>query len=195
MNNYNQIYDVQDLTNESQQLEPVTLEEMKDYLRLEGFTDADANTIESLSNFDFDDTLIEDMIRAARKKIERYCGISIVYHVWKVVFTNGSGEVEMPYGPLQGIVSLKYANNVVNTSYTIRTFDSYAERPYFYLLEPKGEFLKMEYEAGYDECPDELRLGIMQCVADWYENRIIGVLGQRVKQTVSPFKRSWTWLA
>jgi len=51
------------------------------------------------------------------------------------------------------------------------------------------------YDAGYEDCPDEIRLGIMQQVADWYENRIIGVLGARAKHTVAPFKRAWTWLA
>ena len=73
MNNQNLIYDIKDITTESGlPEEPVTLQEMKDYLRLEGFVDEEESTTESLSDFTFDDTLINTMISAARQKIEKY---------------------------------------------------------------------------------------------------------------------------
>ncbi len=192
MNNQNLIYDIKDITTESGlPEEPVTLQEMKDYLRLEGFVDEEESTTESLSDFAFDDTLINTMISAARQKIEKYCGVSVVFHTWKVLLTNNAGDIELPYGPVQTFTSLTDKNGTAYGESVIvtRGFD------FLHLEEPMSDKMTAIYDAGYEDCPDEIRLGIMQQVADWYENRIIGVLGARAKHTVSPFKRAWTWLA
>lgn len=189
MNNQNLTYDIKDVTTESGTSEPVTLQEMKDYLRLEGFVDTDESTTDSLSDFDFDDTLISNMITAARKKLERLCGISIVFHSWKVLFTNMAGDWELPYGPVQAFTSLKSNTDTTLTAYTLRGFD------FRHLEFPLGEKMVIQYDAGYEDCPEEISLAIKQCVAYWYENRVIGAVPALAKATVSSYIRPWTWLA
>lgn len=192
MNNQNLIYDIKDITTESTiPDEPVTLQEMKDYMRLEGFTDTDESTTESLSDFAFDDTLITRMIKAARKKVEDYCGVSIVFHTWKVLLKNEAGDIELPYGPVQEFTSLAYSDGTAVGAASIDTigFD-------FMMLEsPMCDKMTAIYDAGYEECPEELRLAIMQMVYYWYENRVIGGIPPVAKQTMSPYKRPWTWLS
>src|SRR4051812_47778980 len=102
MNNQNLILDIEDVTSESGSPdEPVSLQVMKDYLRLEGFMGEES----SASEFDFDDNLILEMLVAARQKAEKFCGVSIVFHSWKVLMTNCAGDSELPYGPIQSITS------------------------------------------------------------------------------------------
>ena len=190
MNNQNLIYDIQDTT-VAAPTEPVTLGEMKDYLRLEGFVDTDESTTESLSDFDFDDTLIQMMITAARKKLETWCGVSITEHTWKVMFKNEAGDFEYPYGPIQSFTSLTYKGGTAVGSSAIynRGYD------FWHLESPNADKMTAIYVAGYEDCPEELELAIMQCVAYWYENRVVGELPGIAKATASPFKRAWTWLA
>ena len=68
-----------------------------------------------------------------------------------------------------------------------------------------GKGILIEYDAGYEDCPDGIRLAIKQMVAYWYDNRgdmaegkfassNIG-LPEIALNTLAPFKRAWTWLA
>jgi len=191
MNNVNLIYDIKDITAESDyQQEPVSIDEMKDYLRLEGFVDEDEITTESLSNFDFDDILIADMIVAARKKMEKFLGVSLVFHTWKVLFTNLAGDIEFPYGPVQDLTSLAYKSGTAVGDSSIYTYGY----DFLHLEAPLGEKMTAIYDAGYEECPEAVALAIKQCVSYWYENRITGEVPSIAKATASPYKRAWTWL-
>lgn len=188
----NFIYDIKDITTESNDpSEPVTLQEMKDYLRLEGFTDTDESTTDSLSDFDFDNTLITNMIVAARKKIERFCGVSLVFHSWKVLLTNECGDIELPYGPVQDLTSITYKSGDAVDADVIETrgFD------FLHLEEPKSDKMIVIYDAGYEDCPEELALAIKQMVGHWYENRVVGEIPAIAYETMMPYKRSWTWFA
>jgi len=58
---------VVDITDSSGAItEPVTLQEAKDYMRLTGFVDVGESPTTDLSDFSFDNDLIEDLITAAR---------------------------------------------------------------------------------------------------------------------------------
>ena len=192
MNNQNLLYDYRDVTTESNVPdEPVTLQEMKDYLRLEGFVDIDESTTESISYFLFDDTLIQNMITAARRKAEDYCGISIVFHSWEALLKNEAGDSELPYGPVQEITSVLDAdgNEITSDSYTFRGFD------FKFMVSPLYDNLTVEYDAGYEDCPEGVRLAIKQMVAYWYDKRAVGSIPELALTTLAPFKRTWTWLA
>lgn len=192
MNNQNLLYDYKDVTTESNvPNEPVTLQEMKDYLRLEGFVDIDESTTESISYFLFDDTLIQNLITAARRKAEDYCGISIVFHSWEVLLKNEAGDFELPFGPVQLITSvMDEDSNVLDTdSYKFRGFD------FKYLVSPLQDNLTVEYDAGYEDCPEGIRLAIKQMVAVWYDKRATGSIPELALTTLAQFKRAWTWLA
>lgn len=186
MNNQNLIYDIKDMTESF--TEPVTLGEMKDYLRLEGFVDTDESTTDSLWDFDYDDTLITNMIKAAREKAEKFTGCSFVDHTWKVLFTNGAGDFEYPYGPITEFTSLAYKDGSLVSAPQNYGYD-------FLVLDcPKSEKLTAIYEAGYEDCPEEVRLAIKQMVAYWYEKRVVGDIPELGLSTLRGFKRAWTWL-
>ena len=190
LNNQNLIYDIKDIT-EGAVTEPVTVQNVKDYLRMEGFVDDDESTTESLSNFTFDDTLISTMITAARKKMEAWCGVSIVDHTWKVMFKNEAGDFEYPYGPVQAFTSLAYKDGTAVGSSAIYNYGY----DFWHLESPNADKMTAIYEAGYEDCPEELELAILQCVAHWYENRVVAEIPGIAKATASTYKRPWTWLA
>lgn len=58
----------------------------------------------TVDDFDFDDTLISDMITEAREWVENYTGVHCVPKVLQVVFCNGSGYIELP-GPVTSAMS------------------------------------------------------------------------------------------
>ncbi len=197
MMNVNLILDIKEVIESGSVTEPVSLDQMKDYLRLEGWEGED----ESGSDFEFDDDLLETMITAARKKAESFCGVSIVSHTWKVLLTNCAGDIDLPYGPVQEITEIKDKNDNDISSYTLRGYE------FKFLESPRKELMTLEYTAGYDEVPEEIKLGIMQTVWFWYNNRgtvdsssfSSSVTAQIIPEiglaTLRPFKRAWTWLA
>ena len=131
------------------------------------------------------------MIKAARKKCEDYCGCSFKDHTWKALIKNGAGDFELPYGPVQSITSVAYSNGQAAGTDAIESFGF----DFVQLECPKGDRLTVIYEAGYDECPEEVRLAIMQMVSYWYEKRVIGEAPAYAFSTIGNYKRPWTWIA
>jgi uncharacterized phiE125 gp8 family phage protein len=193
MQHYNLVHTVKDITDQSGDVtEPITVEEVKSYMRLEGLQDVD----ESMATaFTEDDELIERLIVSARKKLETMYGISIVPKTLRAVLTNQAGDIEIPQGPVSSITSLKDKSGTAITDYTILGY-SEAEEAYndFIQLEsPCYEKMVLIYEAGYDEVPEGLKDEILRMVTYWYENRGDKELKGFVFQT-SEFNRN-AWLA
>lgn len=199
MNTYNQLLDYKDITTESGISEPVTLQEMKDYMRLEGFVDVDESTTDELSDFDYDDDLIESLITAARKKIENFCGVSVVFHTWKVLFTNLAGDFEFPWGPVRlsetdKITTLLDTNGteIEEANYELLGFN------FVMLKSPLAEELTATYDAGYTEVPEEIETAIKQMVYFWYINRGESndrTIPQEALATLRGLRRAWTYVA
>lgn len=160
-------------------------------MRLEGFVDADESTTSLISSFDYDDTLLTDLIWAAVKKLEKYLGVSICARTWKCQFTNGAGDIELPYGPVTDITSLTYKDGtaVDEDDYETTGFDFLSIDTLF------TDRMIIIYEAGYEDLPEEIELAIKQCVYFWYENRESGSVPELALNTCRPYKRPWTWLA
>lgn len=97
----NQIINVEIIHGESPPVtEPVGLQEMKNYLRLEDFENGGDSPSDE---FDFDDDLIEDMITEARIWGEQFIGgkdymHSILPRDIEVVLLNQGGDIRIP-GP------------------------------------------------------------------------------------------------
>ncbi len=166
--NYNTVVSVDDVTDESGFFEePVSIEEMKDYLRLEGFVDIDESTAEDLSNFDFDDRLLAETIKGARQVMEEKAGISLIRKTLEAVLTNMCGMIEIPFGPVISVTSLfdSDTTEILAANYTV------VGNKWKYLKYPAQKHLTITYEAGYEKLPMALKLDLMRLVAYMYENR------------------------
>ena len=170
MQNYN-LSKVKDITDESgDPTEPVTVEEAKSYMRLEGFQDVDESMA---TEFTEDDDLIERLIVAARKKLELTYGISLVQKTLRATLTNLAGDIEIPQGPVVSITSLTNKSGAEITDYVISGYpeqeDEYND---FIELEcPQYEKMVMVYTAGYQDVPEALKVEILRMVTYWFENR------------------------
>jgi len=166
--NYNAVISALDITDESGVFEePVSIEEMKDYLRVEGYIDFDESTSDNLSNFTGDDALLADLIRSARELIEEKASITVVPKTWETVLTNQCGMIEIPYGPVQTIISLtdEFGNDIPSTTYKI------VGNKWKYLKSPCQKNMTITYTAGFDILPVAIKIDIMRTVAYLYEYR------------------------
>lgn len=78
-------------------LEPVTLQEMKNHMRVD-YTD--------------EDDLINQYISAARQKLEQRCGRSFVEQTWELRTSAFESSVEIPKPPTMEIVQVTYLDEV-----------------------------------------------------------------------------------
>jgi hypothetical protein len=164
--------------------EPVTLDEAKNYMRLEGFQDVDDS---SPLEFDDEDDLIESIITASREAVEKFTGLHLVSKTLTVLFTNLAGGVELP-GPFLEATELLDEEGDEVTDYTL--IGTNFKR----VLAPVYENLTMTYTAGYeaDEVPKALKLAILIEVLYRYENRgEIDSLCLMAKRLAKPFRRPY----
>jgi uncharacterized phiE125 gp8 family phage protein len=165
--NYNDIISIEDVTDESGVFEePVSLDEMKDYLRLEGYTDNDESTSDDLSDFDFDDRLITDLIRAGREKFEGLTNTVLLPKTLEVVFTNLCGMIELP-GPFTELITLVDEDDTEILAANYKLIGN----KWKLLKSPCYKNMTATLTAGYTELPYGLKIDIMRLVAYMYENR------------------------
>jgi uncharacterized phiE125 gp8 family phage protein len=187
MQNVNFIKDTIDISDESGSVtEPVTLTEMKSYLRLVGFVDDNDST--SVDDFTDDDDMITEMITEAREFLEEELGISIVDHTWKAVgVTNVAGNVQLQYGPVKEISSiLDEDGDTVETDLIELIGD--------FLDEPNYCDMTVTYTAGMDTVPKSLKSEIKRIVAYYYTHRgdEDGLKGYQISsQALKYSRRSW----
>ncbi len=125
--------------------EPVTLQEAKDWCRID-VTD--------------DDTLITKLIKAARLICEHYVNMSFIARTVTAKIHNGQGDINLPYGPVTGAINYFELDGTT----AIDNFD---------LTEERGDNFIAVYPAGYADgtLPEDLRTAILTQVAFMYENR------------------------
>lgn len=162
---YNHIYQIQENEDSAELVEPVTLEEIKTYLRLEGFTLNDDSPGE---DFTYDDALIEELITEARLWVERYTGVYLVPRILTVWLLNQAGYIELP-GPVTGTIVITKENSdvVPAESYTFIGTD------FPKLVTPFHDRLQLDYPAGYtvETIPKGLKTAIKAYVSYAYEHR------------------------
>ncbi len=155
--------------------EPVTLQEVKDYLRLGGFV----NDTSGEQDFDFDDQLIGDMINEARLWLEQFTGQYIVPRSLTVVLLNQGGGQELP-GPVSGSVVFKnYAGDTIDLT-TIGSLFPKVQTCWSSGCEINvrvvgsssiNDNITAIYDAGYDTVPAWVKNAIKAYIADHYEYR------------------------
>lgn len=136
--NYNAVISVS-FSNEG--TEPVTLQEAKDWCRID------------VSD---DDALITSLIKAARIICEQYSGLSFVTKTVTAILVNGLGNIDLPYGPVTGDVTY------TETDGTAIDYDISDER---------CERFKAVYSAGYETLPQNLKTALLNQIAFMYDHR------------------------
>lgn len=126
--------------------EPITLNEAKGYMRMTGSGE---------------DTLISEIITAARLSCERYVNMSFVPRTITASITNSLGGIALPYGPVIAVIYVKDEDDVdVEYKYTRG-----------YLREPLQDFLEVNYTAGYSILPKDFKVAILRQIAYLWRNR------------------------
>lgn len=141
------------LTDIAPVVEPVTLQEAKDYCRVT--TTAD-------------DALITNMITEAREAIERVAGLSLIPKTAVVFFKNNQGNFELPYGPVKNISEIydvRQSQVIATTQYLL------VGSQYPSLVYPTYDILRATYTTGFDVVPKDLKIAILDQINYSYENR------------------------
>jgi uncharacterized phiE125 gp8 family phage protein len=174
MQNYNHIHDVQDTSLDSPgTVMPVTVTEMKAYMRLEGFDD-DLESTATVS-FDSDDDLIEEEILAAIERLEIYTGLSFIPKEFRSVVTNLAGGIELERGPIGDINALYYEwdeDYETNSVSDVKTIGNLFKK----IKCPQDCKMTIDYSAGYgrpdtEPLPKSLKKAIMAEVLYRFEHR------------------------
>ena len=153
---------------------PVTLSEVKDYLLL-----GDNTT---------HDDLITRLIIAGTKAVEKYCNISLMAVSCTVRYEE-AGRVELPYGPIQEVLSVEDKDGGEITDYTQEGLVG----GFITLDLERDEPTVITYTAGYTDTPEDLKLSIIKWVTDNFEARTgFDMAG---KATVQMLPTHWKLLA
>lgn len=147
-------------------IEPVTVAELRDHLRL----DAD------------DDKLLRSLISSARLLVEAQTGLRLIEQSWHVLLSAWPGEaVALPHRPVIAVDSIRL---VGDTTTTLDPADYEVEadaRPALIIAGAKGwpavprarHGIRIEARFGYGaasgDVPDPLRLAVLMLAAHWYE--------------------------
>ncbi len=180
----NQIIDIQEDYDSGDVTEPVTLQQLKNYLRVEGFVDESGE-----HEFDFDDSLLTDMIREARIWLEKYTGQYIVPRSLTVVLLNQAGNFRLP-GPMLGGVTtlLDYNDKAIDAA----NYKVIGDK----LITCFDDRVSATYQVG-QETPDVwVKNAILAYCADHYEHRgdeQSPAPNERAAQIARPHRRTRSW--
>lgn len=191
MQNYNIIVDTKDISEESGPVtEPVSLAEMKAYLKMQGFIDDNDST--SIPEFDDDDDLIEELITNARQTLEEELRVSIIEHTWQAVgVTNLAGMVQLLYGPNIVITSIEDSEGEAYD----HTDEDEVKLVGDHLKYPNACDMTVEYTAGFETVPKAIITEIKRMAAYLYEHRgdEDGLEGYKYTSNVLKYSRK-PWL-
>ncbi len=184
--NSNHIKDTIDISSGSGEVvEPVTLEGMKDYLRVAGFVDDSDST--SIPEFDDDDELIKEFITTARQHAEEKLNVSIINHEWSAIGVNNQcGNQQLNYGPVRSIISVKDSDEKEYDISRIKVIGDF-------LVCPNDCNMTVDYEAGFTKVPEPIITEIKRMVAYLYINRgdVDGLEGYKYSISLKYSRRSW----
>lgn len=161
--------------------EPVTTAEAKLHLRVD-ITD--------------DDTLIAEMVTAAREFVESYTARSFVQRTYRADLVNFADHIVLPGRPIASITNIKYYNT--DSPSVLTTLDSnvYAlvnncinrnQGESWESVYPRADAVQILYVAGYaptsspevaaESVPSSIKSAIKLIVGDLYENREGKIVG------------------
>lgn len=153
-----------------------------------------------------DDTLIANLITAAREKVEEWTWEALISQTWYLYLDAwpAGTKLKLPFPPLQSVTAITYTDED-GTGYTMSSddymVDAYSEPgrivlksgsswPAETLQEAVG--IRVEFVAGYgaagSNVPQRYRQAILLLVSHWYENReplvVSGAIPKELEFTV-----------
>ena len=161
------------------EVEPVTLEEVKNFMRID-------------EDYTADDPTIEVMITAARELLEKETGLALAETELLLKGWDGC-KIILPYGPNQVLVDVKkgedieenytfnsytgsiYINSSGNDTSVFYDFNGLVELD-FYPTETSDDY-SVQYTCGYETLPAALKQAIMVQVDYMYKNTGIDGMG------------------
>jgi len=133
-------------------VEPITRADAKRWLRVDD---------------SYDDFIIDTLIIAAREICEKYLNHSIITRTVTAILNNSCGNIYLPYGPVKAITSVTDANgNILDADQFTATGARFVR-----IKDPLQDNLKIIYTAGYEDCPAQIKIGMLCQIAYMYENR------------------------
>jgi hypothetical protein len=168
MANFNAVLDIQ--FDEGTITEPVTLQEVKDWLKID-VTD--------------EDILLEELITSGRQLCESYTGLGFITRDIVAVLNNSCGNIYLPYSPITSDIVLKDVDDNVITSPSIRGVLSK------WINQPIIDYIKAEYTAGYAVLPVHFKNALLTTIAYLYEHRgdeEAGKLSPMALELLTPYK-------
>lgn len=143
-------------------LEPITLEETKEYCKID---------------FNDEDNLIQDFITSARLSLQKYTGLYFTQERLIVQVVNGCGGIELP-GPVPGgpaaidlTLVTDWYGNAINPGNIVLSGISYNNLEAFVNVQAPLCQLQFIYSAGYADLPVDLKIAMKATVFFLYENR------------------------
>ena len=165
--------------------EPVTLTELKQHLNM---------AFDTLGSYTFtdDDTYLNRLIKASRQFLEKYTGLSFGEKTITAFLDNNRGGIEIPFGPVRSITSIKdyYGEVIASDAYTLRG------SKYKKIVSPSYDYMEVTYTAGLTVVPEDLKQAILCMCAALYKYRgdqteaESGKWWMMALELASPYKRT-----
>jgi|SRR5690625_577745 len=140
-----------ELTPVSNASEPVTVDEVKDYMKID---------------YPDEDDLIESLISSARSKCEKIAGLCMIKSEVQGFYLNGGDKVELFYSNILKDNDGKY---IIDGDYDII---GDGDKKWIKTTEKE---LGLTYTSGFDVVPEWVKTAVMSQVAWEYENRGDGI--------------------
>lgn len=139
--------------------EPVTLEEAKLHLRVDGAEE---------------DSLITALITAARQKAEEYTRRAFITQTWELAVDAAYGVLYLHRPPVQAVEAITVDGEVVAPeNYVLVGPEALHVKVPLYAVNPGGVVIR--YKAGYGDAasdvPQAIRQAILMLIAHLYEHR------------------------
>lgn len=171
-------------------VEPVTLAEMKQYLKI---------PLDIEDEQEDDD--IESLITSAREAAEKHCKRAFITQQWDMILDEFEAEMEIPLGKLQTIDEiysrdLEYVESeVASTAYFVDTISDPGivlfKRSYSPPVTARKSGWRIQFTCGYGDAatdlPKTLITAIKRIAAYWYENREAHELPKNAKDLLDDY--------
>lgn len=156
----------------------ITLQEAKDYMRVD---------------YDTDDTLIQSIITASYDMFESYTGRVLAPATVTLYYGSYGSTIHLPIAPIVTIDSVEYRQN--NGDWVDVTGDWELFGSTIQVIYPNyvadGTRLKVELTGGYGTIPEAIKIGLLKWITSNYEDRQDNISGTIVAKMPNESKMLW----